>query len=60
MKSAKKVLEFLSEIDSIQLTFREIVFSRQREDRAKEDMGKCLLDPNAELNRHIDSQRGTF
>lgn len=60
MKSAKEVLEFLSEIDSIQLTFREIVFSRQQEDRAKEDMGKCLLAPNAELNRHIDSRRGTF
>jgi hypothetical protein len=60
MKSANEVLEFLSAIDSIQLTFREIVFSRQQEDRAKEDMGKCLLDPNPELNRHIDSQRGTF
>jgi len=60
MKSANEVLEFLSAIDSIQLTFREMVFSRQGEDRAKEDVGKCLLDSNAELNRHIDSQRGTF
>jgi hypothetical protein len=60
MLNFNEVKSFLSEIDSIQLTFREIVFSRQREDRAKEDMGKCILDPNAELNRHIDSQRGTF
>jgi hypothetical protein len=60
MKSANEVLEFLSAIDSIQLTFREIVFSRQQEDRAKEDMGKGLLDLNPELNRHIDSQRGTL
>jgi hypothetical protein len=60
MKSANDVREFLSTIDSIQLTFREIVFSRQQEDRAKEDMAKCLLDPNAELDRHVDSQRGTF
>jgi hypothetical protein len=60
MLNLKEVKSFVSEIDSIQLTFREIVFSRQREDRVKEDMGECLLDPNAELNRHIDSQRGTF
>ena len=60
MKSTSEILEFLSAIDSIQLTFREIVLSRQQEERTKENMGMCLLDPNAELNRHIDSQRGTF
>jgi hypothetical protein len=60
MLNLKEVKSFLSEIDSIQLTFREIVFSRRREGRAKEDMGKCLLDPDPELNRHIDSQLGTF
>jgi hypothetical protein len=60
MLNLNEVKSFLSEIDSIQLTFREIVFSRQREYRAKEDKGECLLDSSVELNRHIDSQRGTF
>jgi hypothetical protein len=58
MTSAKEVLEFLSAVDSLQHAFRETVLSRQLEDRAKEYMGKSMLDPSIELSRQIDSQRG--